>query len=157
MRLARLEEEKKYLVSEVKHLRNHADTTVSIALIATSTITLCNYADAINTINIGKTRKLLVHTDAVLFFERQDSEELVRDLTAHNRVVSQNIDLRTQLKSTELERNKFKNEADRVRHCLVDRRHALWWGGVVTHAAMSVSNAQPCDAQVMNLKKSFTF
>ena len=40
LRLARLEEEKKYLVSEVKHLRNHADTTVSIALIPTSTSTL---------------------------------------------------------------------------------------------------------------------
>ena len=44
----------------------------------------------------------------------QGTTEVVRDVTEHGKLLSQNVDLRTQLRATELERNMFKNENEKV-------------------------------------------
>ena len=44
----------------------------------------------------------------------QEEDEVVAKITSYDRIMSENVDVRTQLKAVELERKKLSHEVDRV-------------------------------------------
>ena len=128
-RLQRVQEE---LADEIRTLRKHPDTVVTLLppLVPNSPLPFrprptktkvpldqaCLAASPCISVNnalayfVAKANKQITLRRMML----QGTSEVVRDVTSHGKLLSQNVDLRTQLRTTELERNKFKHEGNKV-------------------------------------------